>query len=398
MRTVLGLLTLLVLSVPSDAKTVSLTVNWQGNSIVYPRASFDGSEWIDSSAKKFPIIDCAFRGSKTRCWKIRSRKGESEPYGKNLKFVEPIAVLPLLADQVNPVFEASETPDYFAPGKEKLVSKLEPFDFSTFHLPSYDKVTDDGPLIGQDTESTTFSAVSKTIGGTYALQTWKSLVGKLPKRECLADDYCVVVLDGSLPQRDIIAYCRVMNSTKSIGIPFNCEVVAYKRRDSEEWFLYSYNSPEQCDGCGAVAGSSCSFPTKVPLEKVAEVLIQSLKDGRTNIELKPYKKSADEISLIGQNEGTPSKFFQNYYDKSFANYAVSYVGETKSEVAISGLFNLLISVEPVAGGKSFREIGSKKGSSDSDIVWFQGEVLAILKKDISKQFGVTATCEVLPLY
>ncbi len=387
---------ILIQAAPSAAEPLGLTVKWQGGTINYPRETV-GEKEHGAPDGKWEKVDCGFMGMKTDCWNTRKRvvsKKYTEPYGKNLKFVKPVAIfpMPVKAD------EASEDPQWFLPGKESLISKLKPFSFPKLSEGDKLKILNDGPLLGTEFEAHAFAQVSETMGGNYVLDIWKSLLGKKPTRECLADDYCAIVVDGSFADRDALVYCQIMNSKIGLGIPFNCETVAYKYKAQDQWFVRSYDGPEQCDGCGAAEGASCSLPTQATIETVADILVKALKAGRTNIQLTQLKKSKHSIELIGQNEGTVSKFYANYYDKSYASYSVSRSEDDQTQVQISGLFNLLISVSPTAGGKNYREIGSGKGASDPDIVWFQGEVLDIVKKDVASKLGVKADCMVQPIY
>jgi hypothetical protein len=85
-----------------------------------------------------------------------------------------------------------------------------------------------------------------------------------------------------------------------------------------------------------------------------------------------------------------SRFVSGYYDKSYASYKVS---KGADDIEVSGLFNLLISAEPSPNGVDYRDIG-KGASGQSDLDWFQAQVIDILKKGLSENGKREVECEV----
>lgn len=367
-----------------------VTVEWNGIRI---RTQDRPTTIVRSTRQysKFPIVDCAFRRMKTKCWKLRQARiesnGERELYGHNLKFVRPIAILPSFSLEEN----EGQGFDYEKAYDSTYLSSLRQFEFRKFSAKNLDGILDDGAITGGETEDFTFSVLNQTIGGDYALDIWRSLVGKLPKRECAGTDGCAVVTKAVKNGGEAIARCSVQNSALGIGIPYNCETVAFANKGT--WLLYSYGGPAQCGECGAGGGARCTFESKLALKDIAALLVDALQKGRTNITLKSFEETKDSIQLLGQNIGTPSKFFAGYYDRSYAAYTVSRFEDDIT--TISGLFNLLISVEQSDKGVDYRDFGN--GKARSDLEWFQNQVLGVIKSTLSQKLNTELRCKVMPL-
>jgi hypothetical protein len=56
---------------------------------------------------------------------------------------------------------------------------------------------------------------------------------------------------------------------------------------------------------------------------------------------------------------------------------------------------LLISVEPSDRGKDYREIGN--GTDETDLLWFQNQVLNIIKHDVAEKVGTKVGCAAQPI-
>ncbi|MBR0799071.1 hypothetical protein JQ615_27155 [Bradyrhizobium jicamae] len=381
-----------------------LTIEWDGGTINFPKARISLPERDDQASPpaKRPTVDCSMIDMRVACWKLRAEKKSKdgpEPYGTNLRFVQPIAIIPVpdrqqawtdaQREKFNDWSERARNPKY--------VARLPAFKMDELTQAELEDAPNQNPLLGPDSEAHLYAAASSALGGPYALSLWQSLLNRRPTRECLqTGQYCSVVVKGSIDDREAMAYCAIQNSSIGAGIPFNCEIVAYKYRDRDPWYVLSYDGPRQCDGCGAAAGASCTLDTKLPLEKIVASFVAAMKDGRTNLQLNELKKTASKITLVGRNEATVSKFYAGYYDKSYASYVVeSNDDDGRRYVTIEGLFNLLISVAPSSQGKDYREFGRGKG--DADLEWFQGQVLDIVRKDLAAQLGTKVECDVQPI-
>jgi hypothetical protein len=367
-----------------------LVIHWDGIRIRTEEADFvkvrSPSQFAGS-----PIVDCVFNAMKTKCWKLKRTKKSGESYGHNLKFVQPVAVLPNF-ERIEPTAEQiSEA--YQQAGNAAFVSSLKQFELRKIPQQAIDSAPDDVAIIGQDSQDWTFSATSETLGGEYALGVWKFLIGKLPKRDCVGGEVCNVVTRATRNGNEAIARCDIENSKFGLGIPHSCETVAFIRNGI--WFVYSYAGPQQCDGCGAGAGTECMLESSLPLSHIASAVIDALQVGRTNIALKPLTESAESIKLVGRNIGTPSKFYAGYYDRSYATYTISRSGSDSNQVTIFGLFNLLISVEQSGKGKDYRDIGNGKDQSDLD--WFQNQILDVIKNGLAKKLKVKLSCDSMAL-
>jgi hypothetical protein len=329
-------------------------------------------------------LDCAIGNARTRCWKLREQR-KNEQYGKNLLFVRPIAIIP----QINAA----------AATESQKVSKLPAFEFKSVPKDKLAGLLNKSQVLGQDTEAHAFTEVETTIGGVEALALWRQLLGRKPTNQECDEDYCAVVVSASRRGDEAIAYCLINGSKKlGLAIPFNCQVVAFKRQ--KLWYIYSYDGPEGCDGCGAAEGASCAFTTSASIDKIEEEFISAMKIGKTNITLIEDRRAKGVIVLAGKNVATNSKFFSGYYDNSFAKYSIS---ESKDgnhrSINIDGLCNLLISAEPVSGGNDYHEIGHAKNSDGmSDVEWFQNQVLTIVKDRVVKKFDPNPDCHVDPIF
>ena len=377
---------------PSKAQPLSLKILWEGGSITFQHPKMfllhgptDVSTWVNpaNSAKKPPLIDCAFLDMKTKCWKIKPAT-KYDVYGVGLKFKNPIAVLPrhsLEEPVVDDWAERLKSPGYLA--------RRPPFALEVLSEASVAAITEVHDTLGNAGESHAFSPVDETIGGDYALNLWRSFIGKAPARNCFAGgDFCSVIVPAEYGDRDAIAYCAIMNTEIGLGLPFNCSVVAFN--GDTKWFVFSYDSPEQCEGCGAGSGASCSVKGDDTIDQIASLLVSAVKAGRTNLDLKPIKRTSDGLTLAGKNTATNSKFVSGYYDKSYATYTIT---KGADGISVDGLFNLLISAEPSPNGVDYRDIG-KGASGQSDLDWFQAQVIDILKKGLSENGKREVECEV----
>jgi hypothetical protein len=401
MRLILSLVFTVVIfgiaeAAPSKAQPPPLKIFWEGGSITFQHPKMfllhgptDVPMWVNpaNSAQKPPLVDCAFLDMKAKCWRTKPAK-KDDVYGVGLKFKNPIAVLP--EHSLKSEAEESEADDWGERAKNAgYLARRPPFTLEVLSEASIAAVTEVHSTLGNAGESHAFSPVDETVGGDYALNLWRTLVGKAPTRNCFTEsDFCSVVVRAEHGDREAIAYCAIMNTEIGLGLPFNCSVVAFN--GGAKWFVFSYDSPEQCDGCGAGSGVSCSVKGDDTIDQIASLLISAVKAGRTNLELKPIKRTSDGLTLLGKNTATNSRFVSGYYDKSYASYTVS---KGADGIEVSGLFNLLISAEPSPNGVDYRDIG-KGASGQSDLDWFQAQVIDILKKGLSENGKRQVECEV----
>ncbi|MEH2492470.1 hypothetical protein [Bradyrhizobium sp. AZCC 2230] len=375
--------------------TWPLKVDWEGQTILFAHNQISlefGPEdvpiWRDQSAKGLQKIDCYFADMKAACFKLTGRPKRDYDYGDGLAFVRPIAVLSYFYGPGEPNWDKVRNTKYLAsrkPFAPRILSSKE-----RTELPEHTVV------LGHESQSHVFAPADQAIGGMDALEFWKEQVGKRPNRQCLeVQDFCSVVVHGDRKGSEAYAYCSIMNSPIGLGFPFNCNVVAYEEKGG--WYVLSYDTPQIREG-GAAFGADCEFETKMSLDDVLANFQSIMKNGITNIDLKEFSRKKQEVSVAGKNLATPSKFFAGYYDNAYAVYTVK-VAEAdpyhKRSVSIGGLFNLLISVEPSDRSKDYRDIGD--GNSDSDLEWFQNQVLAIIKHDLGQKLRLKMTCEVQPI-
>ena len=389
-------LTILILAIgaPANAAETGFDVDWQGHKIHFRDAEmnlFHGqtevavATLINRPSK--PTIPCFFSNMKTTCRVLRKAK-KDEPYGSNLEFEKPIAILPKVNQSVD------------LPDKLTLayIRSLPDVVILPLSMNEKQEMANTQNLLGYATESHAYTPVDKTIGGDVAISTWQDLKQFKPNKDCLVDDFCTVVLPAQWGKSEAIAQCEIMNSKIGLGLPFNCNIVAVKR---EQWYVFSYDSPVQCDGCGAAEGASCYFETNISLENFVNAFQKAMKNGMTSIDMKIIKQSKQSgITLAGRNEATESKFFAGYFDRSYAIYNVT---ETAAEdgrprtINLSGIFNLLISSEPTVNSVNYREFGTDKRGDTTNLEWFQERVLDIVKNSMSKQVPGKVDCEVQPI-
>jgi hypothetical protein len=250
-----------------------------------------------------------------------------------------------------------------------------------------------------------YTNVQTAIGGTYALNNWKRLVGRTPRpatyvsfgkygENCvgIGQFYCGAVVDSKWNDSDSISYCSILSTSIGLSTPFNCIVIAVKR--GQDWFIVSYNSTRGCHGCGAGDVTQCDIETTKSVTEVAAVLTAVMGSEKTNIQLHPQQPSNENrVFLAGKNIATESQFFAGYYDESYAFFDVAGSG---GGIVIQGIFNLLISADPSPDSKSYRDIGNEKqGERDiTDLEWLNKMIFAILKKKLSEKIGGHVDCTV----
>ncbi len=340
------------------------------------------------------VVDCDFVDRKTQCYEITKRHVDLGGF----LFVHPIAIIPVdyVAEDKN--LETQNTNNDEESWTIKAlnatyVRSLQSYEVEPLTRVQERQVVNIYALPGPDSVSHVFAPASDVIGGKYALRLWKSLVGKMPSRHCDdGEDYCSVVLNAKRDGQDAIAYCAVTNTELGLGLPFKCNTAAYEV--NRVWYVLSYNSPEQCDGCGAVSGASCDFKTSVPLSKAEWLLLKAMKDGKTNIDLIETGKTAEKIDLAGRKRAADSRFYRGYFEKASANYHLR-VGvdeiDGKHLLEIYGIYVLLISADPSNRDIDYREIG--------DIEWFQDQVLKIIKTQVADKIANgRVECVTQPIY
>ncbi|MER9546636.1 hypothetical protein NKI72_32195 [Mesorhizobium sp. M0437] len=199
-----------VATVPADAETM---VHWNDISIRIPQSfSFEiRGPMREADRLKKKVVDCALYNLRTKCFKERKLKA-GEEYGANLTFVRPVALVPTSEDVDGVIsyskFYTSQPPDEFT---DKVISGLEEFRYVP---PDEDYLRNIPnsftPLSALDYQDVGYSLASSTVGGTSMLEQWRSLVGKLPSRECVADDQpCSVTLKASDDGREALALYAV---------------------------------------------------------------------------------------------------------------------------------------------------------------------------------------------
>ncbi|TGS71701.1 hypothetical protein EN844_01575 [Mesorhizobium sp. M3A.F.Ca.ET.201.01.1.1] len=396
-----------------------LLIDWDGGQLLVDDLSSGLAEHDPVAMSKFIGLseDCAFWTWRTRCVDFRVTKAsEDEYYGAGLLFLRPLAIMPTKAsdkarlskealegsdEDSREWLEKAHDPAYVQGLDEYVILKPSEADLDEI-VAAYDE------LGWQASLDDVFAPAEVAVGGKVALETWRRLVGRLPKRECLSDgDYCSVVVNASRDKLPALAYCEIANAPAGLGFPFKCQTVAYATEG--RWFVRSFSSPEQIDG-GAASGAYCQFASDKTNDEIAELLVSALKNGATNIQTTIAKRSNGESVVSGKKIAEDSKFFSGYYEKAFAVYTISrYKNDDGNEkVSISGIFNLLISAEPSLDGKLYRDFGvasndpdataylrvdsSSHDEYDSDLLWFQSVVLDVIKSGLAPEMGKDGEC------
>lgn len=369
--------------------------------------------------------ECAFLDKKATCVSFKTTRSlEWENYGVDLYFLRPIAIIPITWSEVKKREErdaanAEEDPEDSWSEKARnpeYVKKLRDYEVPEPTEASLsDMVETYGDLGWESSQEDVFARADEAIGGLAALKTWKGLLGRAPKRLCLSDlDYCSVVVSATYGGFEALAYCEVMNSPIGLGLPFKCQTVAYLREGN--WYVRSFSGPEQTEG-GAVSGAYCTFVTDKTNDEMAALLAKALKDGITNIELKPIKQPNGDVILSGKKIAVDSRIYQGYYEKAFAVYTISRDLSAEDDVvktSISGLFNLLISAEPSQNAALYRDFGlattvdlttslipnrqeADDQSYESDLQWFQSVVLDVINNGMGPELAGKGNCVAAPI-
>ncbi|TAZ53244.1 hypothetical protein [Rhizobium ruizarguesonis] len=390
----------------------NLIVFWQGSRIQLEYHQFDFGEWsskdVTRLAKNKSTTGCPVGSYRTECYKIARNPPNDRGPGSEYIFTRPIAVFPqrpvdwdspidVFLENVHRFFTQEEKKDalrfeaYKDGGLDQAeIAKLPPYNTPRFSEQEISRLSRRAE-IGRLNEHLVFSKASFTLGGDYALSIWKKMLGKLPSRTCAPDDDCTVVVNATADGDPAFAHCRILNTPVGLGLPFNCSLLAYNKHG--DWYVYAYAGPEICE-CGGGAGASCSVETTQSLESVSDLVRDSLLKGKTNINTSVWKKSTSRIAFAGKNIAVSSKFYRGYFDKSYAAYQVERREGDAHVIEVSGLFNLLISASPTLDGNEYREFGS--ANDMSPIVWFQGQVLNIIKTALSK-IGSNVDCQAVDI-
>jgi hypothetical protein len=404
MRGLAILLAVLCLTEADCAATRSvIKVEWEGLHIA--QADLNAKEMVRDSVEGWvtgkPQIDCSFvnsqwsRDMKTTCWQLnKTPDKEWYPYGTNLRFVHPIAIIPELID----VNIKSDQVHVDWGEKAKDISYVRTL--SEFHVkeltPAQLDQTSNLYGLGDLSESHAFTPVEMTIGGEYALGLWRNLVGKLPSHDCYEGTArCAVVLNSKRAGEEALAYCAIINSPLGLGDPFSCATVAFVR--SGKWYVYSYDSPAQSVPRGGFEETGCTIATDKSLDEIAPIFLSAMRNGKTNIDLREIKRTNDSITYGGKNLATDSKFYKGYFERSSAYYTISKIGGSNGTsafdllgggpgVKIDGFFNMLISADPSKNSVDYREI------RDSDIEWFQNQVFNIIKENVGNKISRQVVC------
>ena len=377
----------------AEKKSPSLKIEWQGDVITfsdsdpfleYGRVHID--KWSDKK-KGRREIDCLYASFKTKCFYSGIRKGKYDPYGVDLLYSHPIAIF-LETANFDKIQMIQREITYNDVKDKKFIKSLAKYKVI---IPSDDVINtspDKYEALGTNTESHVYAPVDMAIGGVEYLEAWRSLIGKMPKKYCTDFyDSCSVVVNSSWGGKTAISYCLIFNSSVGIGIPFLCSVVAFE--EDSHWWILSYNSPELSGGKGAAGGAACNLRTNKSLNEIKAMVIHNVKESKMNIDLKTDKEDATHVDLSGKNTAIDSRFFQGYYEKSFATFSIYFEpeeGGAYNDVMISGFFNLDVSAEPSKNGIDYHDVSSvQKDGEESDEEWFQRQVSLIIKDFLRKE-------------
>jgi hypothetical protein len=333
------------------------SVVWRGLTIVDGARTFGTDNWLDLSlASPSPkIVDCALETIPSRCWKHRvSPKAYDVGPGADLQFVRPFPVLTFLSSE----FKHDYRPD---------ASNMK-------------KALNHWIWIGTDTEQTAYVPVEKAFKGSEVVALWKALINIMPPANC----DCSIVLSAKLNGEDAIAYCEFESDEVRDGLPANCEIVAYRKKDI--WYLLSYTGAEQCSGCGAADDDSCTIGTEANVEKVAAALITVMRNGITHLELKQIESHSDEhtatITLQGKNDIVDSKWERGHFEKAAAKYQIT---KYPGGVSIAGTYRLLVSVEPISTSQNWHDV--------QDLQFFHERILNLIKNEVGSKLSKSVNCD-----
>jgi hypothetical protein len=387
LRTSLALLLLAIGTTPNVAASKQIVVRW-GNSnlkVSDENADLNIRRTNDPDFTSKPRVECAIQSMRTICVRLFQIKKNTDdnPYGKNMRFVKPIAILPSV------ILEATDTnsPEGVIPDEVSrqpaVVSKLPPYRFTPVTVQQVVELLNHFSYLGSWSQSYIFSDAELTEGGTDALSLWRALIGKRPPGACDGSgddnvgDSCAAIVQAKKEGNEAIAYCEFIQSKLGDSLPLRCETVAFVR--DNRWMIVSYDGPEQCGGCGAVDGATCEFETKLPLQKVADLVVDAFKGGKTNMPLVVESSSDHKIKLAGKKIGANSRWKLGYFEKSSANYTVSLEA---GSMEISGVYQLLLNSDPSTDeNDNWIEFG--------DIHWFQGQILKLLQREIVDKISTT---------
>jgi hypothetical protein len=365
--------------VPSREESLRIVIQWEKSNlkVADQNADLNVRQSNDPDFKSKPRVECAMQSMRTACVKLYQirKNSDDNPYGKNMRFLKPIAILPDIVSDTN---DSSST-EVVIPSELRrqasIISKLPPYRFSPLTVKQ---------AVGRSwSQSYIFTDAELTEGGTDALSMWRALIGKRPFGACDGSgdddvgDSCAAVVPASKGGKEAIAYCEFIQTKLGDSLPLRCETVAFVRNN--HWMVLSYDGPEQCGGCGAVDSATCSFETSLPLSKVADLVIEAFKGGKTNMPIVTESSSDQKIKLAGRKIGADSRWKVGYFEKSSANYTVSHVGGLTE---ISGVYQLLINPDPSKDeNDNWVEFG--------DIHWFQGQIIKLLQHEIVDKISTT---------
>jgi hypothetical protein len=335
------------------------SVAWGNITIVDGARIMPGGNWSDLSlvSPKPKIVDCTLDTISTKCWKYRvsPKKNDSGP-GADLQYVKPFPVVPFLSRE----FKHKYDPD--AVSMKRALSHWI--------------------WIGSDTDQTGYVPVENAFKGAEVIALWKALINITPAKVC----DCSVVLAGKVKGEDAIAYCHFDSDKNGDGLPSECWIIAYMKKGI--WNVYSYTGAEQCSGCGAADDDSCTIFTDATPDKVADVMKAALRNGITHIDLKQVanktNKEESEITLQGKNEIVDSKWERGHFEKARARYVISrHAGE--NFVIVSGLYYLLVSVEPIEASQNWHDV--------QDLKFFHERILNIIKGEVGSKLSKSVSCQ-----
>ncbi|MDC9808713.1 MULTISPECIES: hypothetical protein [Rhizobium] len=357
----------------------------------------------NESLAHLPIVNCLYKVQYYReCYRIAKRKADQVAYGENMKYVHPVAFIPPV---LQPDLADEQPSDDDEPYDELRYEKAEKGELQKFRLKELSPVEEATIPEVSDIyagEDSGYALIDDTEGGQYVLDLYGRLANRLPKRECTeGEDYCSVVLRADHKNRPAFVYCQITNSALGVGLPFNCDVVAFQGKAG--WYVYGEMGPAECDGCGAVSGASCYVETKATLDDFAEVFSNVVKKSKIDISLEkiPNAKAMvpGTIKLGGFAKAKESKFYKGYYEKASANYSIYENEESgKREIHVDGLYVLLVSSEPSLSDDVVYHDIPTKDEDYSNIEWLQKQISEIYEKQLAAAFKTPVMCDVAPIY
>lgn len=393
-RLYLVIATLLLFLQSSPAKAERISVYWKNENILMEELNGDvplHSPHL-SKLKKAKSIACSFFGRRTNCYQLFSLSAldRSRHYGKNLRFVKPIPVLPWPNSMPAFYLPQGDPEEWLKRGDESYVRQLPLWtdvDSAEF---DFDAVPNEYAKLALGFPDVSFTAIDVSNGGRHALEVWRLLLGKRPTRQCAGgDDYCSIVLSAKRNGEEALVYCGLANIKREgfgLGLPFNCETVAYQSHG--QWLVLTFEGPFEEEG-GAISGAKCFIYSKQAPSDIEPLVIAAFKKGKTNIDLFEVEKTQSSIELAGKKERVNSQFYSGYFEQSSADYHIAKIDiDGKPALEIGGLFNLLISADGESNN-SYRQI--------DDIPWFQNQVLKIIKEQIGKKISDHVECSSYPI-